>query len=598
MTKGRYAKKRKLANTKKSSSASVKLDLEARILASKQRIYVSFVPALLLFLLGLDYLWVTEDAFITFKSVENFWAGYGPNFNRGIRVESFSHPLWFWILVGLRVCGADSLPLLTAMTGLCLSAGGLIFAAEACRLSSEKQQRLFSLGALTITALPPFWQFASSGLETGLTFFWIGFSLWGLVQLRDETNPLHKHIFGHIFWILGLAPLIRPDLLVLSIPLMMAACLLTQAHTWRFTRQIVGLLMYGAPATAWQLFRMGYYGALLPNTYIAKEGLHARWDQGFRYLQDTCGLYYLWPLIGVCLIATLTPYFSKKAPGVKSLRQIPAIYLIRTAVWCGALAHALLVCRAGGDFMHARLLLPDLFAIFASFAVIALPERRITRRAIFTVFAGWALYTTLYARPAYGARISSHGIADERLWYVHGSRSIRPISLRDYRYHRFYRIGESIAQMGLTSGVRAVYWAHIGIACAAIPPHITIIDPLGLNDQIGSRMELKKRGRPGHEKIAPAAWFLARYRPGIGLVINQQLGDAFKQKESPESIEWARKALNTAPLKELEDAVTAPMTMELFVKNVLRAWRLTFLTIPQDPQEALRRFQPHSDITQ
>ena len=39
--------------------------------------------------------WVGDDAVITFRSLENFLHGYGPVFNIGERVQTFTHPLWF-----------------------------------------------------------------------------------------------------------------------------------------------------------------------------------------------------------------------------------------------------------------------------------------------------------------------------------------------------------------------------------------------------------------------------------------------------------------------------------------------------------------------
>lgn len=44
------------------------------------------------------YGWVTDDAFITFKSVLNFIDGNGLVFNVGERVQSYTHALWFLIL--------------------------------------------------------------------------------------------------------------------------------------------------------------------------------------------------------------------------------------------------------------------------------------------------------------------------------------------------------------------------------------------------------------------------------------------------------------------------------------------------------------------
>ncbi len=38
--------------------------------------------------------WVCDDAFITFRTVDNWLNGYGLRWNVAERVQSFTHPLW------------------------------------------------------------------------------------------------------------------------------------------------------------------------------------------------------------------------------------------------------------------------------------------------------------------------------------------------------------------------------------------------------------------------------------------------------------------------------------------------------------------------
>src|SRR3972149_217673 len=45
--------------------------------------------------------WVSDDAYITFRSLENFLAGYGPVYNVGGRVQTFAHRLWFFLQAGI-----------------------------------------------------------------------------------------------------------------------------------------------------------------------------------------------------------------------------------------------------------------------------------------------------------------------------------------------------------------------------------------------------------------------------------------------------------------------------------------------------------------
>ena len=42
--------------------------------------------------------WLCDDAYITYRSIDNFVSGYGPVWNSGERVQSYTHPLWFFVL--------------------------------------------------------------------------------------------------------------------------------------------------------------------------------------------------------------------------------------------------------------------------------------------------------------------------------------------------------------------------------------------------------------------------------------------------------------------------------------------------------------------
>ncbi len=53
----------------------------------------------LVVLVVLMYAWVSEDAFITLRYVNNMLHGFGPVFNVGERVQGYTHPLWFLLLV-------------------------------------------------------------------------------------------------------------------------------------------------------------------------------------------------------------------------------------------------------------------------------------------------------------------------------------------------------------------------------------------------------------------------------------------------------------------------------------------------------------------
>src|SRR3954466_11954627 len=51
--------------------------------------------------------WVSDDAVITFRYVDNLLHGHGASFNPGDKVQGYTHPLWFLLLSVATVFTAD-----------------------------------------------------------------------------------------------------------------------------------------------------------------------------------------------------------------------------------------------------------------------------------------------------------------------------------------------------------------------------------------------------------------------------------------------------------------------------------------------------------
>ena len=48
--------------------------------------------------LVLSHAWFTDDAYFSFRSVDNFVSGYGLTWNVQERVQGYTHPLWVLLL--------------------------------------------------------------------------------------------------------------------------------------------------------------------------------------------------------------------------------------------------------------------------------------------------------------------------------------------------------------------------------------------------------------------------------------------------------------------------------------------------------------------
>ena len=84
--------------------------------------------------------------------------------------------------------------------------------------------------------------------------------------------------------------LVRPELaLIGGLALVM---MLVAARGWR--RRLLIVVAGGLLPVAYQVFRMGYYGLLVPGTAIAKDASGSKWQQGFVYLTNFNRPYLLW----------------------------------------------------------------------------------------------------------------------------------------------------------------------------------------------------------------------------------------------------------------------------------------------------------------
>src|SRR6201989_2179560 len=62
----------------------------------------AYAPALMIAIGGWQHRWMDEDAFINLRVIDQIFAGHGPVFNVGERVEPATSTLWVYVLVVAR----------------------------------------------------------------------------------------------------------------------------------------------------------------------------------------------------------------------------------------------------------------------------------------------------------------------------------------------------------------------------------------------------------------------------------------------------------------------------------------------------------------
>ena len=238
-----------------------------------------------------------------------------------------------------------------------------------------------------------------------MTLAYLGLLWWMMVcwsqPLRTRSDS--RAFLGTLAFVAGFSVLVRPDLALMGgLALIM---MLIAARTWR--NRVLIVVAGGFLPVAYEIFRMGYYGLLVPGTALAKDAAGDKWSQGMIYLANFDQPYALWlPLLllvplGLLLMSIRrrpsfvrpmeAPNYGRLARAVQSPPAVVAFVLV------SGLVQALYWIRQGGDFMHGRVLLAPLFCLLAPVAVIpvAIPDgkkycgRRVTGWPVPPACSGW-----------------------------------------------------------------------------------------------------------------------------------------------------------------------------------------------------------------
>jgi arabinofuranosyltransferase len=560
----------------------------ARLRSIPPSLALAAVPLLVLGVQGWARRWTSDDGFIYLRVVENLVAGDGPVLNVGERVEAYTSPLWLALVACVsELLGFVDREWVAVGLGIAASLAGLALAMRGARLlwaASGRAGLALPLGALAVAALPPYWDFATSGLETGVSVGWLGAAFWALVRALPPFELTRRRLVVAAL-VLGIGPLVRPDLAVFAGAFLLVLLVAHRPASWRTRLAIVGVA--AALPLAYEVFRLGYFASLVPSPAIAKEATYGFWDHGWPYLEDFVTPYWLW-LPVAALLAYAVAALRRGAPR-------PVVLAAAAPVVAG-LVHALYVVRVGGDFMHARLLLPSLFGILLPVAVIA-PSRR-AAAVLAVAVVPWAVLCAATLRPDYAGTQRTNGdISDERGFYADRTGTPNPVTIGDYAPNATSIDGQNarlasergrvlifdnphsglgdpkLGRMPLRADVELPVVTHteiLGQFSYAAGRRVWVVDRLGLGDAIAARIigprqrlpngELVTTRRIGHEKLLRIEWVVARFAPR-----------SYDRRLPPRvlpGVRAARAALRCGDLRRLMVAVAAPLTFDRFVSNI------------------------------
>lgn len=285
-------------------------------------------------LLFLKNAWVAEDSFILLRSVDQFLHGNGFRWNPHERVQVYTSPLWFLLIVAsTALCKTLYVNVIT----LSLLLHACLLVTMARLLPSVTR---WTVAVVLLTLSQGFFDFTTSGLEYPLIFALLGVFI--SLYLREQ------HVEDR-FWLAlsaGLLLVTRHDLLMLILPAL--GHLFWQYRQSLTVRQQLGAgLIIALPLGCWTLFSLLYYGFPFPNTAYAKLAipglpLENRLYRGWLYTLVSLKVDPITPAVIAIAIAK----------GVCSRRNVHRLMAIGLTL---AYTYIVLI---GGDYMIGRFFSP------------------------------------------------------------------------------------------------------------------------------------------------------------------------------------------------------------------------------------------------
>jgi len=340
-----------------------------------------------------NHAWLGDDINITIRSVLNFVDGLGIVWNPGERVQAFTHPLWFFVLVIAQFLSRHIFHAIFVISFVCS------FGAFLGLLRTSKHALSMMLVSFLLLS-QSFNDYTTSGLENPLSYLLIFLTLKRFYAGKIDV---------WFYLLISLTFLNRMDHILILLPLTLWGLKLTKFR-------LRPLLIASIPPILWLLFSFFYFGFPLPNTFLGKlntgypaEEYHDRFLNylDYSYQHDPVTLV----VIG---LAILLPFVLKTKEMLLALGLILYLFYLRTI---------------GGDFMGGRLFSIPVFV--ATYGLMTLANgfdwstkaRQVSRLALTGSLAAIFLACVSVGTSPFSNRIDykkvtfEKGVADERGYY-------------------------------------------------------------------------------------------------------------------------------------------------------------------------------------
>lgn len=479
----------------------------------------------------LEFWFLTDDAFITFRYISNRQLGLGYVWNAPPfrPVEGYSNFLWMVLLDAvwsvLRIeppAAANTLSLVCAG----LATWRIWSWSSASTTSASLARPLLALGLLLSNRT--FLTWSSSGLETSL--FNLLLLLWFEQAWRHGDQRRGSPGFALLCLWASLAALTRPDgLLLFGATVVMALLPRTSRRGSAGWFAGAGLSLSLVPLHL--LWRRSTYGEWLPNTYYAKHV--APWPEaGLKYLVSFVLEYGYWAC-GLAALGLLFARFRRPSMGLEK----PSLF--RPVAVATFLAHtAYYVLRVGGDHFEYRVLshwVPLLALAWATLLVgLSSVWLRVTALALSLLaalpiqWAHWSASRVLTTRnqtwklkvpvaPLLGSFVAplTEWFDTQQAWLIEHHVCMRHQEHKVFgeEQRRSYPARQQVGSSGEDLPVIAL--TTVGVPGWAYP-NVAVIDLFGLNDYVVARTPVSSDHfrLMAHDRHAPPD-YVDCFRPNV-----------------------------------------------------------------------------------
>ncbi|TGK14380.1 hypothetical protein [Leptospira stimsonii] len=474
----------------------------------KRILYFTF--SILLILLGIlsayQMRWISDDAFISLRYAKNLADGKGLVFNVGERVEGYTNFLWTLLLTFPHLTKTIDPVSVTYTLGILSFLGTCIYLLL-WNLKEGTQTSLIPFALTCFVSMHHNRVFATGGLETSLHGFLLIASSYHLLS----PHPRVTYQGWTIAIVLSaLACLNRPDGLLFHglAGIYMGATFLQdkgaslRKRWYRRKEFLILFFVYFIPALFY-IWKLEYYGNLLPNTFYAKSGGSVYLEQGFVYFFLFLKMYYaLVPIIAFSVYL----FFRKFQEFVRSKSEQKSLDWILLFVF--PFLYAGYYTWIGGDFMFARFYLPILPVLFVwvERGITNVPSAdfvamRFRKGVTFLIPLLLLLRFDFYK----GTPIPIlQDIADENQIYKRETTE---------RTKSFFSPWKEVFE---TNNVKVAFAGSEAILVYYLNPALAIETEAGLTDPFIARLVSQRRGRIGHEKSTPQSYLKNR---GVELLL-------------------------------------------------------------------------------